>query len=77
MRELRSRSKKLNGKHTEKTGAELPHNNTYFTTLMVSYLGGIRNEQSAAADSLFSAVADSLLTLLHECERYTFPSSTF
>ncbi len=43
MRELRSRSKKLNGKHAEKTGAELPHNNTYFITLMVSYLGGIKN----------------------------------
>jgi len=39
MRELCSRSKKLNGKNNEKTGAELPHNNAYFITLMVSYIG--------------------------------------
>ncbi len=44
MRELRSRSKKLNGKHTEKNGAELPHNNAYFITLMMSYLGAKYSE---------------------------------
>ena len=43
MRELRSRSKKLNGKYNEITGAELPHNNAYFITLMESYSRGTNN----------------------------------
>jgi len=46
MRELRSRSKKLNGKYNEKTGAELPHNNAYFITSMMSYLGGFKIQGS-------------------------------
>jgi len=58
MRELCSRSKKLNCRYNEETGAELPHNIAYFITLRVRHSRGFEHSCNYFTRALMPAARD-------------------